>query len=270
MIDPIPMADASFSSKEMSNYWKAPESSTVRLAGQFHSGGQLTMTLSGTWGGLKFSKVFTTTLPSRSGAGTSGASIWANQQTEAWGRDTRIDDLIAMQNIGRDYHIVNRQMSLLALEPGMDLWTEMPTKPGQPRNEGAVGAGAPVSMDAKFAMPGANLDSASLEAILNGTVSGIKSSLIPKLGNGEVAVSQTNGMVHFSWSPSNSGNLARFQILDISGRKVAELSAIRSGSRNGNLFRADWNGPSRTGTYILRAKSGVTTQTSKLVINSQR
>ncbi len=245
--------------------WKAPESSFVRLAGQFHVGGKLSMELTGTWGGLKFSEPYSTYLPSRSGAGYLGASLWANQQTEAWGRDAGSDNLIAMQKLGRAYHVVNRQMSLLALEPGAELWTDMPSNPVQAGNTGIANAIPSVNSDAKIAMSGANLDSASLEEILNGVVSGIKYMVAKKFNGSTLEARKANGVTRFLWSAPGLGNFAHFQILDLTGKQLALLPGVKFG----NAFQAEWKGAGRTGTFILQAKSGKTVQTSKLVLESQ-
>ncbi len=264
---PMLMVDPAVRTTEISTlyYWKAPESSFVRLAGQFHAGGKLSMELTGTWGGLKFSELFTTDLPFRSGAGYIGASLWANQQTEAWGRDAGSDNLIAMQKLGRAYHVVNRQMSLLALEPGAELWTDMPSNPGQAGNTGIANAIPSVNSDAKIAMSGANLDSASLEEILKAVVSGIKPMLAQKLNGSKLAVSQANGVTRFLFSAPGLGNFAHFQILDLTGKQLALVPGVKFG----NAFQAEWKGAGRTGTFILQAKSGKTVQTSKLILESQ-
>ena len=96
--------------------------------GTIQGSGPATLTITGLWGGLRFAQELRVDLPSTSGAGAAGAGIWAYQQGEAWARGQVKYDVEAVKKLGKDYHIVNRQMSLLALEPGMDLWAEMPAK----------------------------------------------------------------------------------------------------------------------------------------------
>ena len=240
-------------------YWKAPESTTVRMAGQYHHSGKEIFTLSGTWGGLKFTQDFTADLPSTVGAGEIGSAIWANQQTEAWGRDYPTDHLTAMQKLGRDYHVVNRQMSLLALEPGVQLWADLPSKLGS--TSGADASMPTSEKSALVAQGGANLDSASMEDILAGKVSGIQIPRATYFGNGEMNISRIADGMHISWFLPGYSEQAYFQILDISGRSLADITAHRIG----DTFTADWTRARKSGIYYLRATSGATTITRKLI-----
>jgi hypothetical protein len=243
--------------------YQAPETTIVRLGGQYQGSGKVTFTLSGTWGGLKFSQNFSADLSLSSGAGEIGSAIWASQQTEALGRDYLTDDLLAMQKLGHDYHVVNRQMSLLALEPGMGLWTDMPTKPSQTgTTNGRAEIGAPVSSDQKigYATNGSNLDASSLEEILNGTITGIEIITKPSLGNGELTLSKSAGMLQISWDLRGNHPSAHFQIISITGRTVANLSV----SRIGKTFSANWRPEAKTGTYYLKASAGSATRVQKI------
>jgi hypothetical protein len=240
----------------------SPESASVRVSGRYHGSGKVTLKISGLWGGLRFTQDFSVDLPSTMGAGAEGVALWSYQQVEAWGRDALTDDIPAMVTLGKDHHVVNRQMSLLALEPGMNLWTDMPAKPGQTAMNDTRAPGAGFNdKTSQIALQGANLDGASLEEILNGSITGIGTDTPKNQGNGEMTLRQAGGRVGITWSAGATG-AASFRILDVSGRLVAEIPA----TRKGNILSAEWRANGRTGTYFLAAKAGSSTLTRKFVV----
>jgi hypothetical protein len=89
--------------------------------------------------------------------------------------------------------------------------------------------------------------------------------LAQKLNGSTLEARKANGVTHFLWSAPGLGNFAHFQILDLTGKQVALLPGVKFG----NAFQAKWKGAGRTGTFILKAQSGKTVQTSKLVLEGQ-
>lgn len=250
---------------------QSPDSTTLRISGQYQGSGTATLTVTGLWGGLRFEEKLTVELPSNMGSGAAGAGIWAYQQGEAWGRAQVKYDVEAVKQLGKDYHIVNRQMSLLALEPGMDLWTEMPARDGSGgtttarESNGAV----PTSMkDSNGGFSGqtaaASLDKASLEDILNSTV-GVKPPIAASgaLGIGELALRRAAGAALLEWTlPGAGAEGATFRILDPNGRSLAVLPAVRTAQG----FAATWQEPARKGLVLVVARSGSRTVVKKILL----
>lgn len=251
--------------------YQRPSQDTVilRLSGLNKGSGPVSFTVTGIWGGLRFSQEFKADLPSAAGSGPLGAGIWAYQQTESWGRSLAKIGLEAYKGLGRDYHIVNRQMSLLALEPGVPLWTEMPAKDGGDAVAGReFTAGGPAT-DSKIASPGgqstaASLDRASLEDILNGTV-GVSGPVADKVrGAGGLALRRTGSTVSLAWdlTGAESGS-ATFRILDLSGKAVAEVR----GARTATGYAGEWRHPGQPGLYLVVARADGRTAVRKLVLS---
>lgn len=266
-------AVAKRSSDIVAPYYQGPDSVALRLSGQYKGSGSVTLTVTGLWGGLRFVQELRVDLPSTQASGAAGAGIWAYQQGEAWARGQVKYDLKAVQQLGKDYHIVNRQMSLLALEPGMDLWTEMPSRTATNGSEGGVAArdansGAPASMiDSKVGFTGQNtagaLDKASLEDILNAAVGVIPPVISGRArGLGNFVLRRSGGSARLEWNLPDAGvEGARFRILDLSGRSVAELAARRTATG----YAAEWRSPGRNGVYFVVAQAGGRTLVRKIL-----
>ena len=237
------------------------DSATLRIAGQYQGSGTATLTITGLWGGLRFEQELRVDLSSTSGAGAAGAGIWAYQQGEAWARGQVKQDIEAVKRLGKEYHIVNRQMSLLALEPGMDLWAEMPGKIvsgggtiAEDANSGAPGA----MVDSRGAFTGQNtaasLDKATLEDILNSTVGTLPPGAVARAQHmGGIALRRAAGIAFLEWTLPEAGSEgAVFRILDLSGRVVTEIRAERTAAG----FVARWQNPGRKGAFVVMARSG--------------
>lgn len=241
-------------------YGNGMDSIPVRIGGRFQGSGKVSIKLTGLWGGLRFTQQFSVDLTSP-GAGPDGAPLWAYQQSEAWGRDgVSQEEITDIQKLGKDYHVINSQISLLALEPGMTLWAEMPAKPG---SSGGAETANP-STDSKLgimARPGMNMDSASLEDILAGKVTGIAAHSALRARPGALTVRASGGGLELAWEfpAAAPGERARFRILDVTGRSVVDLTAVRGA----NGFSAKWPGY-HPGIWLLRAESGRTVVTKKL------
>lgn len=264
----VPMSGGIVASDAMLPYQR-PSLDTVvlRLSGRYQGSGSVTFAVTGIWGGLRFSQEFKADLPASSGAGLLGAGIWAYQQTEYWGRSMVKIGLDAYKALGREYHIVNRQMSLLALEPGVPLWTEMPAKDGGTASGGReLTSGAPAS-DGMIAVAGqttaASLDKASLEDILNGTV-GVNGPVAALArGAGDLTLRRIGGSVSLAWAlPGAGSEAATFRILDLAGKTVAELV----GTRTAAGYAAEWRNAGKPGLHLVVARAGGRTAVKRLAI----
>ena len=240
---------------------QSPDSAILRIAGQYQGSGPVTLLLTGLWGGLRFEEELRVDLPSTAGAGVAGAGIWAYQQGEAWARGLVKYDLEAVKQLGKDYHIVNRQMSLLALEPGMDLWEEMPGKvvSGNGTTAQDANSGAPASLlDSRGAFMGQNtaasLDKATLEDILNATVGTLPPGTAARApGLEELRCAALPASPSWSGTLPEAGSAgAVFRILDLQGRVMAEIRADRTATG----FVARWQNPGRKGAFVVMARSG--------------
>jgi len=69
-------------------------------------------------------------------------------------------------------------------------------------------------------------------------------------------------MIHFTLP---TASLAELQVLDLTGRQVAEVFATQSLPRGDHQFNADLNGLP-TGEYLLKLKTGETTLSQKLIL----
>lgn len=98
------------------------ENVLLRIAGQAEllDGSLVTFTLEGKIGGLKFKKVITAE-NNWNAANNIGGVQWAFRNSEALSGTDYYEKSNAIKVIGKQYHIVTRQTSLLALEPGMQL-----------------------------------------------------------------------------------------------------------------------------------------------------
>ena len=227
-------------------YGGSPDSIAVRISGSFQGIGKVTFRLTGLWGGLHFAKEFTALLIS-AGSGPNGASLWSYQQVEAWGRQSTGLDVTAAQKLGMEYHVVNSQVSMLALEPGVKLWDSLPAKAGQ--NQANIPAGDSKNLGVNAG--GMNLDGASLDDLLGAEITGVIVAHTGFPASGRLTVTSGAGGTEFAWLLPQATSPARFRILDVTGREVAGLDASRTGDR----FAAAWKAP-RRGAWILRAECG--------------
>lgn len=236
--------------------WGGPygsvDSAALRLSGTFQGSGKVTVKISGIWGGLHFAKDFTVSLDA-SGALPEGGALWAALKSEELGRDWATYDAAAMEKLGFDFHMVNRQVSLLALEPGTKLWDDMPAK------ETSNGRAAETATNSKMSGGGMNLDQADLDALLGAQISGIRPGPVQPSVREGLRVGAQGGLSSFEWTVPGTSATARFRIFDLAGREVAAILS----TRQGNGFTATWKAP-RKGTYILKAESGAKTAIRKV------
>lgn len=253
--------------KRSSDYLPWPSSSRdtldLRISGKYAEGGPVTFKITGFWGGLRFTQSISSLLPSVPGSGAAGAALWAYQQTEAWGRDLATDDIKAIQQLARAHHIVSRQTSLLALEPGVDPWSSLPAREGQSGADTRV-ASAPMadSKEAGLSANGSSVDKLSLEDVLNGTVGLVDQPLAKAGAVGGLAARQAGAVLSLVWDLGTVEGNGAFRILDLTGKLVAEIPAVRAGTG----LRGEWRVQGRTGAYFVVAKAGKRTAVRKVLL----
>ena len=108
----------------------------VRISGSYVIPGVLRLTIKGTWDGLAFTKTETVHLPISLRGSELASSLCAYQKSETLRMENYTGNVEAIKELGREHHVVNSQMSLIALEPGMELWEELPNS-DQNANSGA-------------------------------------------------------------------------------------------------------------------------------------
>jgi Vault protein inter-alpha-trypsin domain len=232
----------------------------LRMSGNFQGSGRVTVVIEGLWGGLRFATEVELEMLATDGKDdTQGAGIWAMLKGEEIGLNYAEEDIKAIQALGKEYHIVNRQMSLLALEPGMELWTEMPSKDGQTGTR--TSTEAPTTQDSmKGVSPGSTVDNVSLESILKDFVPIAKGASLRLNKVGSISQRVSGGQLELSWSLEGAQGEATFRIVQMSGREVARLQGVR-GEKG---FTASMALPSLRGTYWVIAKSGKHTRIQAL------
>jgi len=242
-------------------YPYARDSLTLRLSGQYNTPMTARFRVSGLWGGLRFSIPIQVSLPHFHRAGFAGASLWAYQQGEAWGRGIPPSDPAALQKLGHDYHVVNNQVSLLALEPGTALWDYLPTTPNPtasssssifvPNASGISLSSIDVTARNVYPQNFLNLDSLTLEDLLSDRFGSPVSGGI-SVSQSELKIRAEGKHILISWLGTGSEASMRFEILDLAGRKVVSLPAIRAG----DSWAASWDTNGRRGGFYAVARQG--------------
>lgn len=224
----------------------------LRISGQYQGSGRVTGEITGIWGGLTFKQTFEIDLPASAGAGNKGAGIWAYQKSEVLGRDYLTDNIKAIQTLGKDYHIVNRQMSLLALEPGMELWTELPSANGANGASGAAERSSTTTAD--MAMPAGSgaIDQVSLDAILSDFVPILQGNGVRQARAGALVAKRSGSLLEISWLADTGIESADIEIYDLRGMRVAKALA----RRDGKALVTSLVAPAGNAPLLVKARAG--------------
>jgi hypothetical protein len=253
------------------------ENTVLRIAGQSNTpvNNLVTFTVKGKTGGLRFYKNIT--------AQGSSVSIpsqvqkdfqWAFRNSEALAGGVYADKALAIKAVGKIYHIVTRQTSLLALEPGMKLWEDTLWASQNVDLKVASSAlrvsadMADVTWSSVNGAPnsslgtGSDLDGFTLEGIasMEGVVVGVKPVLHNKK---EFSVHNIAGGIRLTL-PEISGNL-HLQLIDLKGRLVAQkMISVRELCD----FSCTWNfkesNKISNGSYLLHVLTGTQKKVLKL------
>ncbi len=238
------------------------DTTRIYMAGRYTSPGERNLSVTGVINGLSFTADYRINLALRSGPSQAG-KLWAYIRSEALnGPDEK--SIEAVKNLGKKYHIVNRQMSLLALEPGMTLWDSLPA--GERTNaEGTqrLAIAAPtVTTDQNIpsAYVGTPLDSMSLEEILGLQIA----SIIPG-GNSagarlEIETAPGRRLLVLAGVSDPTG--WRLSVRDIRGKSVAQPRFKSTGNR----LEARFGSGNLRGTYWVVAEKAGLRLTKRMVL----
>ena len=135
-------------------YYGYGDSTMFRLAAKFvptplPSQATIEFTITGKMCGLGFTKKIIADLSSAMGTfdAADKYGLWAFRKTEQLAATDWSKNADSIRWIGIDHHIATRQTSLLALEPGMELWKDTINPSNQTTSNTAGGA---LSEDAKY------------------------------------------------------------------------------------------------------------------------
>jgi hypothetical protein len=207
---------------------------------------------------------------------------WAWRKSEWLAAADYQANAATIKAIGKEYHIVTRQTSLLALEPGMTLWNDTITQPGTPvtiiadpsfslvQNTIAMRdmvmvteriGGAPYSSYTYG--NGFDIDSIPME-----TISGV--AILPIHGKGQTAgmirlVSVAGKKVVLEVPMVHKG-AAKVALYNLTGRRIA-VKAIDASQSAGTRFVWDLGGESgitARGQYVLQVTNGAMKRTFRV------
>ena len=157
-------------------------------------------------------------------------------------------------------------MSLLALEPGMDLWSELPSK-NQQNAEIKFSSGSPTTDMARPAGDLKNaLDEVSLESILKEYVPIINGKTIFGVAANLLTARKLGSQIQITWLTASQGKQASFRILNVTGKEVASL--LGQGTPKG--YSVVWSAPQKSGTYFIQAKAGKYQFSQMIWVNSAK
>ncbi|MBD3419870.1 MAG: hypothetical protein GF398_07120 [Chitinivibrionales bacterium] len=235
-------------------YWGEPSVMlyvAARAKGKSPLSGPYPFSISGTLGGLSFTKDITAR-PLADGGSASDVQ-WSFRKSEGLAQNGWHDNAARIKEIGKNYHIVTRQTSLLALEPWMKMWTDTNTTREQ-QNAGFNDAIAP-----QAAMTGGGgqsyaLNDVSVSELIGMTpvdivrasqdVSPIRSIVTAYGISIKLPVSLRNTDVHLS-------------LFQVDGSRVASQVFASGSLRSDNLmWRLDTFNRLGDSFYILEIKSG--------------
>jgi hypothetical protein len=191
------------------------------------------------------------------------AEYLAADDWTAWGSQVKA--------IGKTYHIVTRQTSLLALEPGMAMWEDTLVPAAQAGSTGNVAGGvrlATVSADAVYleakdgaAAPqtsstttGMNIDNVGLDELISapmGVITGQQGR-----GPAVATVRMDRAKMEISLPLADRGFAAAVRVYDLAGRLVLarQLTALETAA--GRIVLPLGDHVDAAGTYALRLTAG--------------
>ena len=233
------------------------------------SAGPIDCIISGKMGGLGFTKRISGSIASLSGMSSAGEDNveWAFTKSEQLAGVDWLSYADSIKALGLAYHIVTRQTSLLALEPGTELWkdttTMTATSDGQTGGKTASATVENAMIVAPGPVGGNNLNDISLDDIIKG------SSAIRE-GNGVAAVSKVSanavkGGIRISIPRALSGDNIHLSIYTMQGRMI--MSKTVSGALSAaTTFVWNFGNNARMvkGYYILKVKTGLMEKTLSL------
>ena len=160
---------------------------------------------------------------------------WAFRKSEQLAFDNYVTNAAAIKALGKDYHIVTRQTSLLALEPGMELFEDSAWQAQQVSSDAKSASAVPSVRDAAVVDQaemtasggasynatgtGVDFDGVSLDNLLQ------KSRMaahVPETVNEQrFAITAAGQMLHLTMAPEQVEAGVTLRLFDLKGRVVA-------------------------------------------------
>ncbi|MBN1575125.1 MAG: hypothetical protein JW913_01135 [Chitinispirillaceae bacterium] len=251
MIDEAIMAKKSLGKMALPSTYNS-NNALVRVAGKLsieNSGKPVAVTVRGKTGGLWFSCAMTTTgnySPTVSSYQPFIDPQWAFRTSEQLVFDDYIGNAAAVKTLGREYHIVTRQTSLLALEPDMKLWEDTSWQQEEPTVTAAKIGAASEAMDASYRSTadsaptsalgsGVDFDGISLEDILLNKGMAVVEKNTPKR---LFSVTSKGNVIWITAAGLPSKSVINLRLYDLKGRLVA-CKSVMPYEMNGTTVK--WN-----------------------------
>ena len=234
----------------------------------------LQFTIAGKTGGLSFTREITAVSDNQCHDAAIMRDVqWAFRKTEWLYADNWLANAGEIKQIGKEYHIVTRQTSLLALEPGMNLWpdTLLSNSTQDAGNSGGVAMrfessammalpnpGTGFVSDQTYGTTGITVDSIPLDNLTEGNT-----ALFADYGRTPSATSFKTGIVSIKGSnitlqlpPAVSGTII-VALYDLNGRRLASQTIDASRSAGGRaIWNLDKGNAFARGNYMLRVTGG--------------
>jgi hypothetical protein len=259
--------------------------SQIHIAGQANTAldDKVTFTVRGKLGGLKFSKVFVASTDQYS-PGVQGSVQWAFRYAEEMAALNFTKFANDIKNIGIQYHLMTRQTSLLALEPGIEMWKDTLYSPQQVTSLDEVPStvrGASEMADVSYAKSngaptvasgsGMDIDGISLTDLVsrNGItdISSPNSMSTPTFRG--ISAFYKNGAIRISGADIKERIV--LQLLDLKGRIVVQ-KILSKNDLTGPTFNWSLDLKSSgisSGFYMLHITGNATNQVLRLPISSR-
>ncbi len=202
----------------------------LRVAGIWPVGpiGTPTFTITGKMGGLKFTKKVSCYAQNVGDLSTDNVQ-WAFRRAEQLGNEYWYDSADVIKQIGKDYHIVTRQTSLLALEPGTEMWEDTAAPENTTTESGAATSDAQFSAapDASRGT-GYSLDDVTLDELIEGELPAVHGGL--SKARKAMAVKVKNADLILFIPAQCAGSGLTLKLFDLSGRLVGvrDLGAVET------------------------------------------
>jgi hypothetical protein len=250
----VPMLATADAAAAYYPYYRQPTALLLRAAGKVASldKSEYRVTISGKIGGLGFTKD-AIIVPAQSGDDNLMPDVqWAFRKTEQLGNDDWSGNALAIKTIGKSYHIVTRQTSLLALEIGVTMW---PDSISPDKTEGNTAAGSKALDMAAPAAPstqgsGGSMDSLSLDQLIDAVPLSVSRISGASADIGIYAYLSSRGII-INAPAQMQGKTAILSLFDARGRCVARQQLKAHPQMTWNVCDK-----MSTGMYALKMQSG--------------
>lgn len=270
---PMPLAEGQAPAKRarMPVYYGGRDSVTLRVAATTSSSSadqSYDFMVAGKMGGLGFTRRVSVRPASASRPATDVQ--WAFRKSEQLAMEDWRNNAPAIKKLGKDYHIVTRQTSLLALEPWMEMWKDTLGTSDESTNPPTDGRGAEtvaLSDQAPTTNTGdSSLDEVTLDELIAGKSTPVQPESVGRIGQ-DVSAVVHGGAVELYIPAGLRERPLTLKLHDARGRLVAR-KRISAGDLGGSrvLWRFNDQFTVARGFYTLELKAGSTTRRFTLAV----